>query len=63
MIIELILKAIGLYDGFVNYLDARKLAEEQARQQARDKAIDDATKATTPDEAWNAQTGIVDSEP
>ncbi len=61
--IELLLRALGLYDGFINYLDTKRLADEELKRQAREKAVDDATKAQTPDDAFNAQDGIVSNEP
>lgn len=62
-VIEVLLKLMGLYDGFINYLDAKRLAEDEAKRQAREGAVDDAAKAQTPDDAYRAQDGVVSNDP
>lgn len=62
-LLEVILRLFGLWDGLVNYLDAKRLADEQKKAQDRDAAVDKAKSAKTPDDAYDAQSGIVNSEP
>lgn len=63
VIVEAILKAIKLWDGFMNYMDTKHRADLQAVAQARDKAIDDSKKADTDDEIWKSQDGITHNQP
>lgn len=58
-IISLILKLIGLWEGMLDFIDKKYTADMEKRRQAREKAVDDAVKAETPDEAFDAQDGIV----
>jgi hypothetical protein len=62
-LIELLLKVFGLFDGFTNYLDAKRLAEDEAKRQAREAAVDAAAAAKTAKDAYAAQDGIVNNEP
>ena len=62
-VIQLILAALSMWEGFLDWLAVRHLTEITERAARLNQAIDDATKATTPDEAWDAQTDIVDNEP
>lgn len=61
--IEVILKLLKLWDGFMNYMVDKHSADIQARQQARNKAIDDSKGANTDDEIWKSQDDIVSNNP
>lgn len=62
-IIELVLKLFRLWDQFLDYSDARRLAEAEAKRQSREKALEDSIKAGTDDEIWDSQDRIVDNKP
>ena len=61
--IEALLKLVGLYNQFMDWSDKRRQAEIEEKEQRRDEAIDKAKEAKTPEEAWDAQEGIVSNEP
>lgn len=58
-LIQLILKALSLWEGFLDSVEAKDAADAEERRQRRNKAADDATKAVTPEDAWKAQDEIV----
>jgi Sec-independent protein translocase protein TatA len=60
-LIKIIRALIGLYEEFRRFKEAQKKAEEEKRRQELDKALGDAEKATTPDEAFDAQDRVVDN--
>jgi hypothetical protein len=62
-VIQLILKALKLWDQFVVFVDTERTLEEEKKNQDRAKAVDDALKAQTAEEAYEAQQRIVDSDP
>lgn len=61
--IELILKLLKLWDGFLDWSDAKRKAEMEERQQKRDKAVDDSVNAQTEDEIWRSQDEITRNSP
>jgi hypothetical protein len=62
-IIQLLLKLFGLWESFCNYTDKLRAAEAAAKTERREKAVDDATKAKTAEEAWDAEERIVANKP
>ena len=62
-LIRLLLAFFGMWEQFCNYTDKVRQAAADKKNQDRDKAVDDATKAKTPEDAWKAQDGIVTNEP
>lgn len=62
-IIELILKALSLLDGFNSYMDTKRAAENAKRAQDRSAAIDDSKKAETDDEIWKSQQDVANNQP
>ena len=63
LLIELLLKLIGLWEQFSSYVQAQKLIEDEEKRQRREKAIEDSKKAETDEEIWKSQDGIVDNSP
>lgn len=61
--IELLLKLCGLLDGFINYMDAQRLKQDEEKRQRRDKAVDDEKNAQTIGDADEAQGRVVDNLP
>lgn len=62
-IIELILKLIGLWNEFGDYMDVKRKADIEKRRQERDKAIDDSKQAETDSEIWDTQDRITGRKP
>lgn len=62
-LIRLILKALDLFEGFLDSIDQADIAAREVRRQKREQAVDDAAKAKTPEEAFNAQERIIDNQP
>ncbi len=62
-IIRILLGLIGAWESFLAYTDKIRAAEAEKKNQDRDKAIDAAQVAKTPEEAWDAQTKVVDNIP
>lgn len=62
-IIQLLLKLIGLWEQFMDWSDAKRIADAEKNRQDRDKAVDDAVKAQTEQEFDEAQSRIADSLP
>lgn len=56
--IQMVLQLIGLWDQFLLYGDKIRAAAAEKKSQDLDKALDQASKAATPEEAWNAQDRI-----
>ncbi len=57
-IIQLILRAIGLWDQFLNWSDKKRLADAEANTEARNKAVDEQKKAADEDAFNKAQDDI-----
>lgn len=62
-LIEVVLRALKVWDLFLDWLVDMKRAEIEERRAKRDQAIDNSKKVETPDEIWNSQQDIVDSSP
>lgn len=62
-VIQLILKAIGLWEEFLNYSDAQRAAEAAERTQKRNDAIDASKKAESDDDIWKSQEDITNNLP
>lgn len=62
-IIELILKAMNLWDQFISWSDAKRLAEEERKTQERNSAIDRQNNAKDESEFDHAQDDIVNNKP
>lgn len=62
-LIQVILKGLSLWEAFLDYIAIKHQAEMDERRQRQKQAVEDATKAKTPEEAWRAQEGIIDNEP
>lgn len=62
-LIRLILRAFQLWDAFLDSVDQADIAAREVRRQKREQAVDDAAKAKTPEDAYDAQERIVDSQP
>lgn len=56
--IELVLKLIGLWDQFTEYVRLKSIADREERRQDRDKAVDNQQSAKTEDEFDKAQDDI-----
>lgn len=64
LVIELVLKLLGLWEKFEEWLDARRLGEQEERRVALDKAIEDLKKAMeggTDEEIEDAQRRLVEA--
>ncbi len=62
-LIQIVLRAFGLWDAYLVHLDQVREAERIERARKHDKAIDDSKKAETDEEIWDAQDRIVDTKP
>ncbi len=62
-IIELILKALNLLDGFNSYMDQKRAADQQAALEKLGQAVDDSKKANDDGAIWNSQDGITNNLP
>lgn len=62
-VIQLLLKAIGLWEQFLDYAEKQKIAEAEKRNQDRNKAVDEQKNAKTEEEFDRAQDKIVDNSP
>lgn len=62
-VIEIVLKLFGLWEQFGIYMDAKRLKDAEEKSQRRDEAVDNAVKATTPEDAYAAQDGVASNEP
>lgn len=62
-VIELLLKLIGLWGQFSDYVDKKRTAEAEERRQRRDQAVDDLKNAKTEEEFNEAQSRIVNNPP
>lgn len=60
-LISLVLKLVGLWEGFLDFLDKKHSAELELRRQRREAALDQAEKAETPEDAFAAQDKILDN--
>lgn len=63
VVIQLILKALGLWEGFQSFSDQQRIAEAETKRQNREKAIEDLKNAKTPQEILDAQSRIVANKP
>lgn len=57
-VVQLLLKAIGLWESFLSYSDAQRTAEAAAKQAALNKAVDDSKTATDESQIWKDQDEI-----
>jgi len=63
LLIQLILKAIGLWESFNRYIDAQREADRVAKDQARNQAVDAQKNAQTEAEFDKQQDTIVGNKP
>lgn len=56
--IELIMRLIGLWDQFMNWSDAKRLADAEKNTQDRNKAVDDQKGASNEDQFDKDQSDI-----
>ena len=63
LIVELLLKAIGLWEDFQNYVEKKKIAEGQEKTQNRNDAVDKQKQAKDEAEFDQAQSDIVGNLP
>lgn len=63
VVIEFLMKLIGLWDSFINWSDKRRIAQAEIDEQARTKALDELKHATTEDEFDKAQDAVVGARP
>lgn len=59
--ISVIRALISLYRTYLDFMREQARKRELEREENLQESIDRAKKAKTPDEAWDAQTGIVDN--
>lgn len=62
-IIELILKLIGLWNGFLNYVDKKRIADAEKNRQEREKAVDQLKGAKSEEDFDRAQSDVVIRKP
>lgn len=62
-LIEVVLRALKVWDLFLDWLVDVKRAEIEERRAKRDQAINDSQKAETPDEIWKSQEDIANNTP
>lgn len=62
-IISLLLKLVGLWEGFLDFIDKKHTAEMEVRRQNRLAAIDELGKAESDEDIFKAQEKIVDNKP
>lgn len=62
-IIETVLRLLKLWDGLINYVDEKRIAEIEAARQKRDKAVDDQKNAKSEDDFDKAQSDISSNTP
>lgn len=62
-VIELILKLIGLWDGFMSYVDKKRIADEAQKTADRNKAVDEQKNAKSEDDFDKAQDDIIRNKP
>jgi hypothetical protein len=63
MLIELALKAMKLWESFLDWQEENKIAIRHDRAVEREKAIQAGIDAKTEDEIWEAQTRVVENLP
>lgn len=63
VVIELILKLIGLWDGFLSYVDQKRIADDAEKTAKRNKAVDDQKSAASEDDFDKDQDTIVGNKP
>jgi hypothetical protein len=61
--IQLLLKLIGLWESFLDWVVEKHSQEIDARAEARRQAIEKAKEANTDDEIWQSQTDITKNMP
>lgn len=62
-LIAVILKLIGLWNGFLDFVDKKYTADMETRRQAREKAIDKSQEDDSDDDLFKDQTDIVNNAP
>lgn len=62
-IVQLLLKVFGLWEAFLDYMDASHSAALEERRQKREKALAELDRAKTDEEIWEAQEKVVDAKP
>lgn len=62
-LIQAFLSAVGLWNQFLDYSDAKRKAEAEAKTQALNKAVDESKGATTDEEIEKSQDDIVRNMP
>ncbi len=62
-IIQLILSLIGIWDQFLSWSDAKRLADASKNTQDRNTAVDDQKEATSEDQFDKDQDTIVNHKP
>lgn len=62
-LIQLILKALSIWEGFLDSVEEADVQKRNARRLKRDKAIDDSTKAETDEEIWKSQDEYTRNQP
>lgn len=63
LVIQLILKAIGLWEQFMHWSDAKRVADQEKNKQDRDKAVGDLKNAKTEEDFDKAQDAVVSHNP
>lgn len=61
--IELILKLIGLWNGFLDYTDKKRIADAEANKQEREKAVDDQKDAKDEAQFDKDQSTVINHQP
>lgn len=62
-IIQLILQLLGLWDQFMSWSDAKRLADASQNTQSRNAAVDDQKGATSEDQFDKDQDTIINHKP
>lgn len=63
LLIQILLKLFGAWEGLLDWIDENHSAEMDARALKRNAAVDNSAKADTDDEIWKNQKEIVDTLP
>lgn len=62
-IVQLLLKLLGAWEAFMDWMNDKYSAELDERAKLRREALEDAKKAETDDDIWESQDKIVDNLP
>lgn len=63
IIIQALLKAIGLWESFQSWYDAKKVADAEVNKQERDKALEELKNAADEKAFDDAQSAVVNHNP